>query len=266
MTNTKFRKRALLSSVAMLLVALVALGSATFAWFTDDPTADAKGLSVKANTSTGLVVLSATEEAAGGTYSHHTILNASAVGTTSTTAVALSPNSQNASGSMFSGQAADGTAYTGSGAFEASSTGYYTEVIKCKVTGGLSSADVKVTGVSWTSGTGNLKNALRVSLFQGSTYLGTWGTSAVAASATANNSFITGAGTYGSSIKSTRAILAQSAEGAASFTCTGADAGTPVTAYIYLDGEHSDCFTDNITTADATLLGNNFEIDFEIDD
>ena len=30
MTNTKFRKRALLSSVAMLLVALVALGSATF--------------------------------------------------------------------------------------------------------------------------------------------------------------------------------------------------------------------------------------------
>ena len=47
MKNTKFRKRALLSSVAMLLVALVALGSATFAWFTSSTTATADQLSVK---------------------------------------------------------------------------------------------------------------------------------------------------------------------------------------------------------------------------
>ena len=44
MTNTKFRKRALLSSVAMLLVAIVALGSATFAWFSVRPDAQASGL------------------------------------------------------------------------------------------------------------------------------------------------------------------------------------------------------------------------------
>ena len=44
MTNTKFRKRALLSSVAMLLVALVALGSATFAWFTQNTSATANNL------------------------------------------------------------------------------------------------------------------------------------------------------------------------------------------------------------------------------
>lgn len=47
MTNTKFRKRALLSSVAMLLVALVALGSATFAWFTSSTTATASGINVQ---------------------------------------------------------------------------------------------------------------------------------------------------------------------------------------------------------------------------
>ena len=47
MTNTKFRKRALLSSVAMLLVALVALGSATFAWFTSSTTATAQGINVQ---------------------------------------------------------------------------------------------------------------------------------------------------------------------------------------------------------------------------
>ena len=47
MKNTKFRKRALLSSVAMLLVALVALGSATFAWFTSNTTSTADGLYAK---------------------------------------------------------------------------------------------------------------------------------------------------------------------------------------------------------------------------
>ena len=47
MTNTKFRKRALLSSVAMLLVALVALGSATFAWFSTTNSATASPMAAK---------------------------------------------------------------------------------------------------------------------------------------------------------------------------------------------------------------------------
>ena len=261
MTNTKFRKRALLSSVAMLLVALVALGSATFAWFTDDPTADATGLSVKASTSTGLVALSATEEIAGGDFSHHTKLNAVTSGgaiATSTTAVELSPVSVNATGSVYTGGAVDGTAYTGTGAFTATSSGYYSEVIKLKVTGGASSATVKVDGVSWTSAAGNLKDAVRVTLFQGTTYLGTWGTGAAASA-----SFVKTAGTYGASILDTRAILAQGADGAATFTCSN-DGTTTVTAYIWLDGEHADCFTDNITAVDAAGLANSFDIDFAI--
>ena len=47
MTNTKFRKRALLSSVAMLLVAIVALGSATFAWFNTQNSAVAHPVTAK---------------------------------------------------------------------------------------------------------------------------------------------------------------------------------------------------------------------------
>lgn len=42
-----FRKKALLSSVSMLMVATVAVGSATFAWFTTSTTATADELSVK---------------------------------------------------------------------------------------------------------------------------------------------------------------------------------------------------------------------------
>lgn len=56
MTNTKFRKRALLSSVAMLLVALVALGSATFAWFTQSTTATASGINVSTSKASELQI------------------------------------------------------------------------------------------------------------------------------------------------------------------------------------------------------------------
>ena len=64
MTNTKFRKRALLSSVAMLLVALVALGSATFAWFVANPTVYATGLTMQAVSAPGLYVASDSKIAA----------------------------------------------------------------------------------------------------------------------------------------------------------------------------------------------------------
>ena len=56
MTNTKFRKRALLSSVAMLLVALVALGSATFAWFSSTNNATASSMTAKTNVSSNILL------------------------------------------------------------------------------------------------------------------------------------------------------------------------------------------------------------------
>ena len=56
MTNTKFRKRALLSSVAMLLVALVALGSATFAWFSQNSKATAENIVAKTQRGSNILV------------------------------------------------------------------------------------------------------------------------------------------------------------------------------------------------------------------
>lgn len=55
----KSRKRLLISSVAMLLVAMLALGTATFAWFTTSTTATADQLSVKTIKSSELQVSSA---------------------------------------------------------------------------------------------------------------------------------------------------------------------------------------------------------------
>jgi hypothetical protein len=54
MKNT--RKKMLLSSVAMLLVALVALGSATYAWFSLNTTVSADTMTVKAAASKGLEI------------------------------------------------------------------------------------------------------------------------------------------------------------------------------------------------------------------
>ena len=54
----KSRKRLLISSIAMLLVAMLALGTATFAWFTTDTTTQAKNISVKTSKQSTLEISS----------------------------------------------------------------------------------------------------------------------------------------------------------------------------------------------------------------
>lgn len=56
------KKKALVSSVAMLSVATLALGSATYAWFTSNPNASASGLQLKTTASTGLVIKTDTDD------------------------------------------------------------------------------------------------------------------------------------------------------------------------------------------------------------
>lgn len=55
-THLLTKKRALISSVAMLLVAIIALGTATFAWFTSSTTATANGIKVQTIKSSELVI------------------------------------------------------------------------------------------------------------------------------------------------------------------------------------------------------------------
>ena len=60
--KTTSRKRLLVSSVAMLLVAMLALGTATYAWFTQSTTATANGINVKTVKASKLEISSATSE------------------------------------------------------------------------------------------------------------------------------------------------------------------------------------------------------------
>ena len=52
----KSRKRLLISSIAMLLVAMLALGTATFAWFTTSTTATANGINVRTSKTSTLKI------------------------------------------------------------------------------------------------------------------------------------------------------------------------------------------------------------------
>ncbi len=60
--KAKSRRRLLISSVAMLLVAMLALGTATFAWFTTDTSTSASGVQVKTDKVSSLLVSSRTSE------------------------------------------------------------------------------------------------------------------------------------------------------------------------------------------------------------
>ena len=54
--KAKSRKRLLISSIAMLLVAMIALGTATFAWFTTSTSATADGIHVETVKSSNLKI------------------------------------------------------------------------------------------------------------------------------------------------------------------------------------------------------------------
>ena len=72
---TKSTKRILLSSIAMLLVALVALGSATFAWFTINKTVTANNMKVQAVSADGLVITNLTSHSAASAWSSSVSFN-----------------------------------------------------------------------------------------------------------------------------------------------------------------------------------------------
>ena len=56
MKTKSTRKKLLVSSVAMLLVAMLALGTATYAWFTSNKNVSVEGIDVKVTTSSGLLI------------------------------------------------------------------------------------------------------------------------------------------------------------------------------------------------------------------
>lgn len=260
MTNTKFRKRALLSAVAMLLVALVALGSATFAWFTSDPVADATGIKMNTSTSTGLLAKAVTDT---GDFSHHTGLNGgqtadanlgnfelqpasldfgAATITKYYTATATGEDSYAAANSTISGH--DITA----SASAAQTTGVYAERIYLKTTGAATnSATVTKANVTLTTTSDTLASAVRCTLLDKTgAVIGTWG-------ANGNTYAHDTSGTLAFTTDPTKYTVESGQKTGLSIAVTGNGTANWVTAIIWLDGEDSVVKTTNVTNA-AVLL------------
>ena len=253
MKNTTFRKKALLSSIAMLLVALVALGSATFAWFTQNPQVNADGLTLKATASAGLQILSDTEKTLGKDFGVSTVINASAVGTTNPLGVTLGvPVSLDCSveGAVFrtttaaleTNYAKDDNAPIISDNVKAG----YTEVLYLrssvnseeKIT--VNACNVTIEQATGTTAAANMNlfYAIRVTLVDNKdgSIIGTWSPDGVA------NKYLTLDGV--STADYTNAY--QSTDVATINKQVGYATNDSVTMYVWLDGEDSLCSTSNV--------------------
>lgn len=293
MKNTKFRKRALLSSVAMLLVALVALGSATFAWFVANPTVTASGLSLSTQAAAGLSVASKTVKDIYtdandtlGAFKSTTVLNAT--GTTSSYAtgddVELQPAAPYltlSSGALTFGKIAAGSsaAKTASTSASFEDTAVYSENIylKTSTTNSGDRVTVQACGVNITTTGSNAARAgvkVALVLHQGAV---AESSSGAGDAVTASDSLIgiwkvgetgTGAVTGDDSkvwngekgLASACLVDATSgtyktngASQAISLVATTSTDANYITAYVYLDGENTGVFSDNVPAL-ATLV------------
>lgn len=282
MKNTTFRKKALLSSIAMLLVAFIALGSATFAWFTANPTVTAEGISLAAETSAGLAVMSQSEKdwytAASKTavWDYKTVLNTDLENTTAKTPEdAGTIQAENAGeGAIILGApvsfdyAQDGAAVfnTTTAANEddyardetktiGTSTSYYSEKIYFKSTVAGQTTAVKSVKTTITPTADALAATVRVLVLdKDNNVIGTWNTDG------AGNTYLTGGAVSADNFTA-------SGNGAKinglNLTATGTG-DDYVTVYVFIDGEDDQCKTTNVTNL-AEIISN-IKIELSIND
>lgn len=278
-TRLYTRKRALISSVAMLLVAMIALGTATFAWFVTNPIADATGLHMKTESGTGLLVMSDTvKDIDSGAWSHNTYLNAKTTtsaksatddgGLVKLTPVSISNseatgNSRDTLGPIYTTDAKDTNDYKQDSAASISvaNSGFYSENINTKVVGGASQANIKLTGLQFNvvDPTNKVSEAIRVAVIDTDGKIaGIFATSATANGYIASQTYSDSNPTYSPTVKSSTSNALNLSAGVAK-----ADGSTAVRVIVYLDGEDTECFTEQVTAAE---LINNLVVTLEIDE
>lgn len=295
------RKKMLLSSVAMLLVAMLALGSATFAWFTSNPKAEAKGLSLKTTASTGLVVRTDSDSA----WSHSAAL---CKGQAANAAFNLTPVSQDQTAGKadefwtVSAQyatapdASDTEAMTkvtsiGGAVAEVDDQGQetinyttgdlYAENVYFRLSDGSNVADaadkkVVLNGVSIKKNATNgvdMDGTIRVAVVdKNKNILGTFARSTKSANGTLTGTTKT-TGDFSPAIVDVPAttqkvtlegnkVINCAAKG--TLTASSTNMNNYVTVYVYLDGQDANCYSDKVGTVNAVKIIDSIQLDFEL--
>lgn len=160
--KTTSRKRLLISSVAMLLVAMLALGTATFAWFTTDTTTQATGISVQTSKKSLLLVSSRDSE-----WKDNLNYNFGTNEAKNLLQPASSYDGTNwykaQADSGLSGAAKNGTKITGVGTPDAESN-VFCNMLNVKNSGAEPANNVKITATINETPVASGKNYLRVAL------------------------------------------------------------------------------------------------------
>ena len=263
--KAKSRKRLLISSVAMLLVAMLALGTATFAWFTSNPNAEAHGISMKTTAAAGLVIRTETDT----TWSHSAALNS---GGSTFNANPVSQD-QSTPANFWTVTAASAGAYgAGTEAMTAAvkGTDFYAENIYCRLSDGSDATvnagkKVYLKGVTITAASGaTMQNCMRVAIAGPSGLIGTYALS----TAGANGTLTTAAKTAGS-FSPALAVAATNLNvdtGLTALSADGSDASKYITVYVYLDGQDSDCYSDKVGTVNASEIISGVQVDLTLAD
>lgn len=276
MKNTTFRKKALLSSVAMLLVALVALGSATFAWFTANPNANAAGLKLKTTAASGLVIRTDTDP----NWSHDAKLDAiddpADDGTkviANTEIKDLQPVSQNQANSTFvTTSAAKSSEYGRETDPEKASIGtadngaFYSEKVYFRLSDGskaTNNAVINLTGVTITgAANATMLGCIRVAVADSTgKVIATYATSTTNAHGVLNADGTEGTFTK---LEATTGTKSETVYTGALSVNSDTTKAPYVTVYAYLDGQDGDCFSDNVGEINAAQIVTGITVNFAL--
>lgn len=276
MKNTTFKRRALISSICMLLVALVALGSATFAWFAANPNASAEGISLKTTASTGLVIKTDTD----GTWSHEADLYKDQDETFD-----LQPTSQQQASpaNFWKIDALAAAAYEADtdqtmsaatvGTAASPSGQVYSENIYCRLSDGSDATaaagkKVYLSGITITAATGaSLANGIRVAIAQGGSLKGTWAISTAGENGTLTTAAKT-TGNFSPALAATTSLTTATKvdTGLTGLTASSTDVSKFITVYVYLDGQDSCVYSDNVGTVNAAEIISGIKVNLTLAD
>lgn len=244
MKTKNMRKKALLSSVAMLLVAVVALSGATYAWFATNTTAKMNTISLETSKQSSLQIAEKTgnSDPADADYSAELVANWSQQ---------LKPVSTVSCGSFYevtalTTETASGAAQKAGSVVAAADTDYLHKVIFFKADDAVS---IRLTSLNVSAGTTSLASAIRVAFVAGGNTtiygIGAQNTKGIASVTTYTSGSATFQNFYDGEVTGVTFADANAIEAGASspafLTLPANGAATQVDVYIWLEGNDSDC-------------------------
>lgn len=244
MKTKNMRKKALLSSVAMLLVAVVALSGATYAWFSTNTTARLNTIELTTAKESSLLIAEKTgsSEPADADYSAEIVANWSQQ---------LAPVSTVNCASFYdvtalTSETASGSAQKVGSVQSASAEKYLKKTLFFKADDAVS---VRLTSLLATGGTTSIADAVRVAFVVGSNVtiygIGAQTTKGISAVSTYTSGSATFADFYAGNATGVTftdvSAIAAGGTSAAFLTLPANGAATQVDVYIWLEGNDSDC-------------------------